>query len=134
MAKKQNKPAVEYVPHAGPSTHEELEANGVKDVLQRDMLILVEAILDVYSTVTGDTGPLRSDSNPVKAATAFVYELSQVRDSIAFLSQLDGLAVIMRGERAYRDVCGVAIRMLKDKGVTQDDFDKFVRKHCKEVK
>ena len=131
MAEKKE-PVAEYVHHTGPSTHEELEKRGVTDVLQLDQLILAEAILNVYATVTDDREPLRSDSKQVEAVSAFVCELSKIHDGVAFFSQLEGLATIMRGERACREVCGAAIRMLRDKGVTRDDFEKFVRNHCKE--
>ena len=132
MAKEQKVAA--YVHHTGPSTHEELEKSGLTDVLKRDQMILSEAILDLYATVTEHKKPIEVNSRTVESVFSFICELSQIRDDVAFISWLEGFTTIMRGERAYRDVCGAAIQMLKDKGVTQDDFNEFVRKHCKEVK
>lgn len=133
MAKK-TEPVAKYVRHEGPSTHEELEKNGITDVLQRDRLILAEAIQILYTTVTKDEKPIEAEPKPVESVAAFVYELSQIHDGCAFFAQLEGLATIMRGERMYREVCGAAVQMLKEKGVTQAEFQKFVDKHCKEVK
>ena len=122
MARKQKKKLVE---HVEMPTHAELEKRGVTDVLQRDQFILVSAILNLYATVSGGSGEVEFGSPYCDKAVAFVCELSQVGDASAFFGHLDAAAAAMASERGTRELLRAAILLLKEKGVTRDEFFRF---------
>ena len=125
MAKKQKK----LVEHVEMPTHAELEKRGVTDVLQRDQLVLVSAILNLYATVSDGSGKVEFGSPYCDKAVAFVCELSQVADTSAFCGHLDAAASAMASERETRELLRAAILLLKEKGVTEDEFVKFANKY-----
>ena len=126
MAKRQKK---EPVRHMEIPTHAELERKGVADVLRRDQLILVSAILNLYATVSGGSGEVEFGSPYCDKAVAFVCELSQVGDASAFFGHLDAAAAAMASERGTRELLRAAILLLKEKGVTEDEFVKLSNKY-----
>lgn len=126
MAKKQKK---ELVCHLEIPTHAKLEKMGVTDVLQQDQLILVSAILNLYATVSGGSGEVEFGSPYCDKAAAFACELSQVADASAFFGHLDAAAAAMASERETRELLRAAILLLKEKGVTMDEFVKFSNKY-----
>lgn len=126
MAKKQKKKLVE---HVEMPTHAELEKRGVTDVIQRDQFILVSAILNLYATVSDGSEEVEFGSPHYDKAVAFVCELSQVGNASAFFGHLDAAAAAMASERAsereMRELLRAAILLLKEKGVTRDEFLRF---------
>ena len=125
MAKKQKK----LVEHVEMPTHAELEKRGVTDVLQRDQFILVSAILNLYATVSDGSEEVEFGSPNYDKAVAFVCELSQVADAPTFFGHLDAAAAAMASERETRELLRAAILLLKEKGVTKDEFVKFSNKY-----
>ena len=126
MAKKQKKKLVE---HVEMPTHAELEKRGVTDVLQRDQFILVSAILNLYATVSDGSEEVEFGSPNYDKAVAFVCELSQVADASTFFGHLDAAAAAMASGRETRELLRAAILLLKEKGVTKDEFVKFSNKY-----
>ena len=122
MARKQKKRLVE---HIEMPTHAELEKRGVADVLQRDQFILVSAILNLYATVSDGSEEVEFGSPHYDKAVAFVCELSQVGDASSFFGHLDTAAAAMASERETRELLRAAILLLKEKGVTRDEFLRF---------
>lgn len=125
MAKRQKKKLVE---HVEMPTHAELEKRGVTDVLQRDQFILVSAILNLYATVSGGSGEVEFGSPNYDKAIAFVCELSQVADASEFFGHLYAAASAMASERETRELLRAAVLLLKEKGVTKDEFLRFKNK------
>ena len=123
------KPKREPVGHLEIPTHEELERRGVADILRRDQLILVFAILNLYDTVSDGSGEVDLGSPYCDRAVAFVCELSQVADASEFFGHLDTAASAMASERETRELLRAAILLLKEKGVTKDEFVKFSNKY-----
>ena len=119
MARKQKKKLVE---HIEMPTHAELEKRGVTDVLQRDQFILVSAILNLYATVSDGSEEVEFGSPHYDKAVAFVCELSQVGDASSFFGHLDTAAATMASERETRELLKAAILLLKEKGVTKDEY------------
>ena len=126
MAKRQKKKLVE---HVEMPTHAELEKRGVTDVLQRDQFILVSAILNLYATVSDGSEEVEFGSPNYDKAVAFVCELSQVADASTFFGHLDAAASAMASERETRELLRAAILLLKEKGVTKDEFFRFKNKY-----
>ena len=126
MARKQKKKLVE---HVEMPTHAELEKRGVTDVLQRDQFILVSAILNLYATVSDGSEEVEFDSPSYDKAVAFVCELSQVVDASTFFGNLDAAASAMASERETRELLRAAVLLLKEKGVTKDEFVEFANKY-----
>lgn len=126
MAKRQKKKLVE---HVEMPTHAELEKRGVTDVLQRDQFILVSAILNLYATVSDGSEEVEFGSPNYDKAVAFVCELSQVVDASTFFGHLDAAAAAMASEREMRELLRAAILLLKEKGVTRDEFLRFKDKY-----
>ena len=126
MAKKQEK---KPVGHAEMPTHAELEKGGVADVLQRDQFILVSAILNLYATVSDGSEEVEFGSPNYDKAVAFVCELSQVGDASAFFGHLGTATAAMASEREMRELLKAAILLLKEKGVTRDEFFRFRDKY-----
>ena len=126
MARKQKK---EPVGHLDVPTHAELEKRGVTDVLQRDQIVLVSAILNLYATVSGGSGEAGPGSPYAEKATAFVSELSQVGNASAFFGHLGAAAAAMASERGMRELLRAAILLLREKGVARDEFVKFANKY-----
>ena len=126
MAKKQKKKLVE---HVEMPTHAELEKRGVTDVLQRDQFILVSAILNLYATVSDGSEEVEFGSPNYDKAIAFVCELSQVVDASTFFGHLDAAASAMASERETRELLRAAVLLLKEKGVTKDEFFRFKNKY-----
>ena len=125
MAKRQKK----LVEHVEMPTHAELEKRGVTDVLQRDQFILVSAILNLYATVSDGSEEVEFGSPNYDKAVAFVCELSQVGDASAFFGHLGTAAAAMASEREMRELLKAAILLLKEKGVTRDEFFRFRDKY-----
>lgn len=126
MAKRQKKRLVE---HIEMPTHAELEKRGVTDVLQRDQFILVSAILNLYATVSDGSEEVEFGSPNYDRAVAFVCELSQVADASTFFGHLDAAASAMASERDTRELLRAAVLLLKEKGVTRDEFLRFKNKY-----
>lgn len=126
MAKRQKKRLVE---HIEMPTHAELEKRGVTDVLQRDQFILVSAILNLYATVSDGSEEVEFGSPNYDKAVAFVCELSQVADASTFFGHLDAAASAMASERDTRELLRAAVLLLKEKGVTRDEFLRFKNKY-----
>ena len=126
MAKRQKKKLVE---HVEMPTHAELEKRGVTDVLQRDQFILVSAILNLYATVSDGSEEVEFGSPNYDKAVAFVCELSQVSDASTFFGHLDAAASAMASERETRELLRAAVLLLKEKGVTKDEFLRFKNKY-----
>lgn len=126
MAKRQKKKLVE---HVEIPTHAELEKRGVTDVIQRDQFILVSAILNLYATVSDGSGEVEIGSPDYDKAVAFVCELSHVVDASEFFGRLDEAASAMASERETRELLRAAVLLLKEKGVTKDEFLRFKNKY-----
>lgn len=126
MAGRQKKRLVE---HIEMPTHAELEKRGVTDVLRRDQFILVSAILNLYATVSEGSEEVEFGSPNYDKAVAFVCELSQVVDASTFFGHLDAAASAMASERETRELLKAAILLLKEKGVTRDEFFRFSNKY-----
>ena len=126
MAKRQKK---ELVCHLEIPTHEELERKGVADALRRDQLILVFAILNLYATVSDGSGEIELDSPYCDKAVAFVCELSRIVDASAFFGRLGAAASAMASEREARELLRAAVLLLREKGVTMDEFVKFSNRY-----